>query len=61
MRRRLPSGTHLPHPRIAVGRARHIEVEVAARRLPVEIDGRRHERSNRLEVTVVPASIRLLL
>jgi hypothetical protein len=61
MRRRLPSGTHVPHPRIVVGRARHIEVEVAARPLPVEIDGHRHGRSNRIEVTVVPESIRLLL
>ncbi|HMG27602.1 MAG TPA: hypothetical protein VKH36_12395 [Acidimicrobiia bacterium] len=61
MRRRLPSGTHVPHPRIASGRARRIEVEVTARRLPVEIDGRRQGRSNRLEVAVVPASIRLLV
>ena len=61
MRRRLPSGTHVPHPRIATGRARHIEVEVAARHLPVEIDGRGHGRNNRLGVTVVPASIRLLV
>ena len=61
MRRRLPSGTHVPHPRIAAGRARHVEVEVTARCLPVEIDGRRHGRSKRLEVTVVPASIRLLI
>lgn len=61
MRRRLASGTHVPHPRITAGRARHVELEVTARRLPVEIDGRRRGRSKRLEVTVVPASIRLLV
>jgi hypothetical protein len=61
MRRRLPTGTHVPHPRIAVGRARRVEIEVAGRRLPVEVDGRRIGRSGRLDVTVAPASIRLLI
>ena len=61
MRRRLPTGTHVPHPRIPGGRARRVEVEVAARRVPVEIDGRRRGRSSRVEVTLVPASIRLLI
>ena len=61
MRRRLPTGTHLPHPRIVAGRARRIDVEVAAGRLPVEIDGHRRRGSGRLEVTLVPASIRLLI
>jgi len=61
MSRRLPTGTHLPHPRIAGGRARRVEVDVAARRVPVEIDGRRHGRSRRLEVTLVSASLRLLV
>ena len=59
MRRRLPTGTHVPHPRILGGRARRIEV--AARAFPVEIDGHRRRGSGRLEVTVVPASIRLLI
>jgi hypothetical protein len=61
MRRRLPTGTHVPHPRIAAGRARRVEVEVSRGRLPLEVDGRRGGRSTRLEVTVVPASIRLLI
>jgi hypothetical protein len=61
MRRRLPTGTHVPHPRIAGGRARRVEVEVLRRRLPLEVDGRRRGRSTRLEVTLVPASIRLLI
>ncbi len=61
MRRRLPTGTHVPHPHIAAGRAHRVEVEVSARRLPLEIDGRKRGRTTRLEVTVVPASIRLLI
>jgi hypothetical protein len=61
MRRRLPTGTHVPHPRIASGRARRVEVEVSRRRLPLEVDGRRRGRSTRLEVGVLPASIRLLI
>ena len=60
MRRRLPTGTHVPHPRIAAGRARRVDVEMAVR-LPIEIDGRRRGRSDRLEVMLVAASIRLLI
>jgi diacylglycerol kinase family enzyme len=61
MRRRLPSGTHVPHPGIRTGRARRVEVEVAGRGLPVELDGRPRGRTTRLEVTLVPAAIRLLV
>jgi hypothetical protein len=61
MRRRIPTGTHVPHPRIAGGRARRVDVEVGARSVPVEIDGRRYGRSARLGATLVPASIRLLV
>jgi hypothetical protein len=61
MRRRLPSGTHVPHPSIRTGRARGVEVEVAGRGLPVELDGRPRGRTTRLEVTLVPAAIRLLV
>ena len=61
MRRRLPTGTHVPHPRIVGGRARRIDLEVGARAFPVEIDGHRRRGSGGLEVTVVPASIRLLI
>jgi hypothetical protein len=60
MRRRLPTGTHVPHSRIATGRARRVDVEVAAR-LPVEVDGHRRDESDRLEVTLVAASTRLLI
>jgi hypothetical protein len=61
MRHRLPTGTHLPHPGIRTGRARRVEVEVAGRGLPVEVDGRRRARTTRLGVTLVPAAIRLLV
>jgi YegS C-terminal NAD kinase beta sandwich-like domain len=61
MRRRLPTGTHVPHPDVRSGRARRVEVEVAGPRLPVEVDGRRQGRAGRLVVTLVPAAIRLLV
>ena len=61
MRRRLPSGTHVPHPGIRAGRARRVEIEVAGRGLPVEVDGHRRGRTTRLGVTLVPAAIRLLV
>jgi len=61
MRSRLPTGTHVPHPGIRAGRARVVEVEVAGRGLPVEVDGRPRGRTTRLEVTLVPSAIRLLV
>jgi hypothetical protein len=61
MRRRLPTGTHLPHPDIRAGRARRVEIEVGGRRLPVEVDGRPQGRTGRLVVTLVPAAVRLLV
>jgi hypothetical protein len=61
MRRRLPTGTHVPHPGIRTGRARKVEVEVSRRGLPVELDGRPRGRTTRLEVTLVPSAIRLLV
>lgn len=61
MRRRLPTGTHVPHAGIRAGRARRVEIEVARRRLPVEVDGRPQGRTRRLVVTLVPAAIRLLV
>jgi len=61
MRRRLPTGTHVPHPGVRSGRARRVEVEVAGRHLPVEVDGCPQGRTGRLVVTLVPAAIRLLV
>ncbi len=61
MRRRLPTGTHVPHPRVLGGRARRVEIDVGRRRLPLEVDGHRRGGTRRLVVTLVPASIRLLV
>jgi hypothetical protein len=61
MRRRLPTGTHVPHPDVRAGRARRVEVEIARRRLPVEVDGHRRGRTDRLAVTLIPAAVRLLV
>jgi YegS C-terminal NAD kinase beta sandwich-like domain len=60
MRRRLTSGTQVPHPRIKTARAHHVEIE-AARALPLEVDGHARGRMRRLSVTVVPAAIRILV
>lgn len=60
MRHRLPTGTHLPHPRIATRTAVEIEVRTAGP-LPLEVDGRSAGRVATLRVTVVPARYRLLL
>ena len=61
MRRRLPTGTHVPHPGVRSVRGRRVEVEIVGRRLPVEVDGRPRGRTGRLVVTLVPADIRLLV
>jgi len=61
MRRRLLTGTHLPHPDVRAGRARRVEIEVSGPRLPVDVDGRPQGRTARLVVTLVPAAIRLLV
>ncbi len=52
-RRRLPTGTHVPHPRIASRSVRSASWKFE-RPLEVVIDGRRHGRAVALSVTVVP-------
>jgi hypothetical protein len=60
MRARLPSGTHLPHPRIAQRPGRHVEV-VATQPLALEIDGRTRPPVRALAVDVVAGAYRLLV
>jgi hypothetical protein len=60
MRRRLASGTHVPHPLIKTARARHVEIE-ADRAVPLEVDGRALARANRVTVDLEPGAIRILL
>lgn len=60
LRRRLGSGSHLPHPRIHGFRARGLSV-VAERAVALEIDGAARARATRLEVEVVPGAVRLVL
>jgi YegS C-terminal NAD kinase beta sandwich-like domain len=60
MRRRLASGTHVPHPQIKTGRARHVQID-ADRGLPLEVDGRRRGTARRVGVTLVPEAIRILV
>jgi YegS C-terminal NAD kinase beta sandwich-like domain len=60
MRRRLASGTHVPHPLIKTGRARHLEIEIA-RPVPLEVDGRARGQVSRVVVNLEPGAIRILL
>lgn len=60
MRRRLPSGEHVPHPRILQRAGRHVEI-AAARAMSLEADGEHLGPVARLTVRVVPAAYRLLV
>lgn len=63
MRARLPTGTHVPHPRIttAVGRRVEVDVETGARACALQVDGRHRPPVRTLRATVAPAVIRLLV
>jgi hypothetical protein len=61
MRRRLAQGAHVPHPRIRELSGRRIEVRVAGRGLPLEVDGVGRGRHRELTVEVVPETVRVLL
>ena len=60
MRSRLPSGTHVPHPRIVTRTARRVTVRTP-RPWSLEIDGRPRDPRSDLQVTVLPARYRLLV
>lgn len=53
--RRLPSGTHVPHPRIAVRRAAALQLDVGGRR--VVIDGQVLAPAHALSVRVEPGAL----
>lgn len=53
IRRRMRSGTHLPHPAIATGSVREATVD-HGRPMVVVADGRRVGRARRVDVTVLP-------
>jgi diacylglycerol kinase family enzyme len=61
MRRRLPTGTHLPHPRIAATTGRSVEITGPTDGLPVTLDGRTAGRAERLTAAVRHPALRLLL
>jgi hypothetical protein len=61
MRRRLPQGTHLPHPRIHQVTGRRVEVRMAGGTAPLEADGVRSGRVGGLTVEVLPGIISLLV
>lgn len=61
MRRRLPTGSHLPHPRIIATSGRVIEVDGLRRSWPVTVDRRRTIVGSRLSLWVIPHAIRLLI
>lgn len=52
-RRRLPTGSHLPHPDIHVRRATEAAFDLS-RRLAVFVDGRKVTAARRVEVTITP-------
>jgi hypothetical protein len=61
MRRRLATGSHLPHPRIRTGSGRRIRVRVAAGVWPIRVDGHATGRSGTIEVEVRSPAIHLLV
>jgi hypothetical protein len=60
MRRRLATGTHVPHTRIRTRAARAVDVR-ASRLLALEVDGRARAAVTTLHAEVVPGAFRLLV
>jgi diacylglycerol kinase family enzyme len=61
MRRRLPTGTHLPHPRIVATSGRTIVVTTGGARLDLTLDGRPADRVRELHAVVRHPALRLLI
>ncbi len=60
VRRRLPSGSHLPHPRIAERRAAAVQFDLD-RPLPLWLDGERVGEGRRLSVRVEPDAAQVVV
>jgi hypothetical protein len=60
VRARLPTGTHLPHPRIASRRAAAVTFELD-RPLPVWLDGERVDEGRTLAVRLEPDALRVVV
>jgi diacylglycerol kinase family enzyme len=61
MRRRLATGTHLPHPRIVATTGRSVEVTTTGAALTVTVDGRPAGRRAGLHALVRHPAVRLLI
>ncbi len=61
MRRRLATGSHLPHPRIAMGSGARIRIEVKGGAWPIRADSELAGRTGRIEFEVQSPAARLLL
>ena len=61
MRRRLATGSHLPHPRIRTGSGRRIRVRVTGGAWPLRVDGRSVGRTGTIEVEVHSPAVHLLV
>ena len=61
LRRRLATGTHVPHPAIGQSSGRTITITGRGRAWPVEIDGEAREPVETLAVRVIPGAFRLLV
>jgi diacylglycerol kinase family enzyme len=61
MRRRLATGTHLPHPRITTASGARIRIEIVAGSWPIKADSELAGRAGRVEVRILSPAARLLL
>lgn len=61
MRRRLATGTHLPHPRISTGSGSRVRIEVKGGAWPIRADSELAGRAGRIELEVQSPIARLLL
>ena len=61
MRRRLATGTHLPHPRISTASGAKIRIEIIAGSWAIKADSEPVGRAGRLEVEILSPAARLLI